>query len=154
MKNMHYTRIVVHKNQYNAIGTLISIIILLNIIQSAYANNFARQEQIKIFVRCEALHNTTAEVLSQSEDEYKQHPLHKEALNSGAIVLEYVDTGHYDDVGLGDLYLEYKNEFEELYRKNENDPQRVRFLKALDSEISSCQNLNELQKDIIDRNQK
>jgi hypothetical protein len=129
-------------------------ILLLIIFQSVYANDYARLEQVKIYVRCEALMNTTAEVLSESEQEYLQHPLHKEALNSHIVVLELLNSGDFNEIGLGDLYLEYRTEFENIFQKNENDPQRVRFLETLDSEIASCQGLNEMQKDIIDRSKK
>jgi hypothetical protein len=132
----------------------ISTLALLVLLQSAFAEGFARLEQIKIYVRCEALLNTTAEVLSESEQEYQQHPLHKEAMNSRIVVLEFLNSGDFSDIGLGDLYLEYKTEFEDVFRKNENDPQRKQFLATLDTEISSCEGLNEMQKDIIDRSNK
>lgn len=132
----------------------ISMLALLVLLQSAFAEDYARLEQIKIYVRCEALLNTTAEVLSESEQEYQQHPLHREAMNSRIVVLEFLNSGDFSEIGLGDLYLEYKTEFENIFQKNENDPQRKQFFETLDSEIASCQGLNEMQKDIIDRSKK
>ena len=132
----------------------ISMFALLVLLQPVFAEGYARIDQIKIYVRCEALLNTTAEVLSESEQEYRQHPLHKEAINSRIVVLEFLNSGDFNDIGLGDLYLEYKTEFEDIFQKNENDPQREQFLATLDSEIASCQGLNEMQKDIIDRSNK
>ena len=128
-----------------------SIFMPVVIFQSTYADDSARLEQIKIYVRCEALMNTTAEILSESAEEYEQHALHQEALNSRIVVLEYIRSGDFNKDGLGDLYLKYKTEFEDVFQKNETDPERNQFLDTLDSEIASCQGLNELQKDIIDR---
>ncbi|MEM8844209.1 MAG: hypothetical protein AAGB35_04115 [Pseudomonadota bacterium] len=118
----------------------------------AQANNSARLEQIKLYIKCEALMNTMAEALSDSEEEYKQHPLAQEANNSRIIVFEFIRSGEFNEDGLGDLYVDYKSDFESLLMRNENDSQRTKFLDSLDKEIENCYALNELQEDIIVRN--
>ena len=109
------------------------------------------QEQIKTYVRCEALQNVVASILSDSEEEFFQHELHHAANDSNVIAKHLTRIGDYREEVLDELYLIYLDEFQnDLLKRAENGEANL-FMQDARPQLDRCEELNELQADIIQR---
>ena len=125
------------------------VVILLVILASKIkAEGFDHFEYVKKYTKCEAIQNVAANISSQSEEEFFQHELHFSSLDSRVIAMEFARAGKYQEADVEELYAAYLSEYKEVISKTE-DVQV--FLSSLQPDVKKCKQLNEMQKDILQR---
>lgn len=112
------------------------------------AEEFDYYAHINKYVKCEAIQNVVANIVSESEQEFYQHELHHASLDSRIVALEFAKAGNYKEAMVAELYNTYLDE----YRSQLKGSQDVeKFVAALRPHVSTCQRLNDMQSDIIER---
>ena len=129
---------------------LIIYLILFSILScNLYAEGFDYYAHIKKYVKCEAVQNVAANISSESEEEFYQHELHFASLDSRQIALEFARAGNYSPQEVEELYVTYLDEYRAILSESEDVD---KFLKSLSPQVTKCRKLNDMQKDLLQRN--
>ena len=124
------------------------LLLFLSLFQSAYAEGFDYYAHINEYTKCEALQNVIANISSESEQEFYRHESHHASLDSRIIALEFAKAGNYEESVVDELYGTYLDEHREMLKKSEDIEV---FAASLRPHAEKCQQLNEMQEDIIRR---
>lgn len=119
--------------------------------QHAPAGEFDYMGQIKKYVKCEAVQNVAANILSKSEEEFHQHELNHASLDSRIVAMELARAGGYTSEHIDELYYVYLSEYRKILQASENQEEVDSFLKSLGPQIEKCEDLIEMQADIIEQ---
>lgn len=132
--------------------SLVLILIFLFMLGSYInADGFDHYAYVKKYVKCEAVQNVAANISSESEEEFYQHELHFASLDSRTIALEFARAGNYSPAEVEELYGTYLDEYRATLNESEDADE---FLKSLTPQVKKCRQLNEMQKDILERKRK
>ena len=113
-----------------------------------HAEGFDYYAYVKKYVKCEAVQNVAANISSDNEEEFYQHELHFASLDSRTIALEFARAGNYSPAEVEELYGTYLDEYRVLLNESED---AENFLHSLSPQVKKCRQLNEMQKDILQR---
>ena len=133
---------------YKTILNSCLLLLFLSLFQSAYAEGFDYYAHINKYTKCEALQNVIANISSESEQEFYRHESHHASLDSRIIALEFAKAGNYEESVVDELYGTYLDEYREMLKKSEDIEV---FAASLRTHAEKCQQLNEMQEDIIRR---
>lgn len=123
-------------------------LILTIISQEVLSEGFDYKVHIEKYMKCEAVQNVAANILSQSEQEFYQHELHNASLDSRIVALELARAGNYNEELVDELYNTYLTE----YRKSLSESEGVeKFINSLRLQVDRCKQLNAMQEDIVRR---
>ena len=138
---------------------MLRTVLLLSLTMSSYlfspqglAYSYDNYELIKRYVKCAALQNVVANILSNSEEEFYRHDLHRSAQDSTIVAKELVNTSRrYSQSMMNDLYATYLEEYRRIVQSDEQGEDLSFFLNSVRPQVEQCKRHNELQADIIQR---
>ena len=133
---------------YKTILNSCLLLLFLSLFQSAYAEGFDYYAHLNKYTKCEALQNVIANISSESEQEFYRHESHHASLDSRIIALEFAKAGNHEESVVNELYGTYLDEYREMLKKSEDIEV---FAASLRTHAEKCQQLNEMQEDIIRR---
>ena len=117
-------------------------------VHAVHAEGFDYYPHIKKYAKCEAVQNVMANIISESEEEFYQHELHHASIDSRIVALEFARAGQYKEGLVDELYNTYLDEYRSQLRQGDDVDKFVAALRPL---VNKCQQLNEMQSDVIAR---
>lgn len=119
--------------------------------QTVLSEGFDYLKQVKKYVKCEAVLNVTANVLSASEEEFYQHEAHHASIDSRIIALEFARVGGHSVEEVDELFYLYLTEYRNVLQEKEANDELESFISSLRPLSEDCEELNAMQEDIIAR---
>ena len=119
--------------------------------QNAFADEFDYLSQIKKYIKCESVLNVSANVLSESEEDFYQHEFHHASIDSRIVALELARVGGYSAEQVDELFYVYLSEYRDALQESEENNELETFMEKLRPVIGECERLIAMQSDIIAR---
>ena len=124
---------------------------LLIFLPSVHAEGFDYLGQIKKYVKCEAVQNVAANILSESKEEFHNHELNHASLDSRIVAMKFAKAGDYTPEQVNELYYEYVSEYRSVLQESKDQTEVDNFLDSLGPQLDECEKLIAMQSDIIER---